>query len=155
MIRVLLSLCLLIMFQGASAMSIFKPGKTCVFSKVNAVLTENGTPLSNVKVVRKWEWKDLKEETTTTDENGRFEFPAVFESSATRLLPVELVIAQGLYVVINGEEQKIWSNSKREPEENAEYGGKPISLMCELTNELKIYRDQGSRMRTLCSWEEL
>lgn len=50
--------------------------------------------------------------------------------------------------------KKIWSNSKREPEENAEFNGRPIELVCEMTNETEIYRDFGSRMRTLCTWEE-
>lgn len=140
--------------QGALAMSLFDAGKTCVFSNVSAQLTMNGEPLKNVKVIRRWEWSELKEDSTTTDDNGHFEFPAVFEKSVSRLLPVELVIAQGLYVVVNGEEKKFWSNSKREPEENAEFQGKPIALACELTNEMKIYRDFGSRMRTLCTWDD-
>lgn len=70
------------------------------------------------------------------------------------MLPVELVIAQGLYVVVDGEEKKFWSNSKREPGENVEFNGGPISLVCELTNEMRINRDFGSRMNTLCTWEK-
>jgi hypothetical protein len=127
--------------------------KTCVFSAVKAQITINGEPVKQAMVIRKWEWNDLREETTQTDDGGYFQFPAVFESSVARFLPVELVIAQGLYVVIDGEEKKIWSNSKREPDENAEFNGKPISLICELTDEMKIYRDFGSRMNTLCRWE--
>lgn len=145
---------LIIITQGALAMGIFDAGKTCVFSEVKARLTLNGEPISNVKVIRRWEWNKLQEETTTTDESGYFELPPVFESSMSRMLPIELVIAQGLYVVIDGEEKKFWSNSKREPEENAEFQGSPINLSCELSSEMKIYRDFGSRMRTLCTWEE-
>lgn len=140
--------------QGALAMSLLDVGKTCVFSHVKARLTRNGKPLQKVKVIRRWEWNDLKEDSTTTDDDGNFEFPAVFERSVTRLLPVELVIAQGLYVNVDGKETQFWSNSKREPEENAEFRGKPISLMCELTNEMKIYEDFGSIMRTLCTWRD-
>lgn len=143
-----------IVYQKVEAMSFFDVGKTCVFSAVKVRLTKNGEPLKNTKVVRKWEWNELKEDSATTDENGFFEFPAVFESSISRLLPVELVIAQGLYVVEDGEEVKIWSNSKREPEENAEFDGRPIDMTCEITNELEIHREFGSRMRTLCTWEK-
>lgn len=135
-------------------MSVFGAGKTCVFSQVDAQLTYNGEPLKNARVIRRWEWNELKEEETLTDDNGRFQFPAVFERSITRFLPVELVIAQGLYVVVDGEEQKFWSNSKRKPEENSEFKGKSISLVCELTNEMKSYRESGSRMRTLCTWDD-
>jgi len=127
--------------------------KTCVFSAIKARITFNGEPVKQAKVIRKWEWKELREENTQTDDHGYFEFPAAFESSITRLLPVELVIAQGLYVVVDGEEKKFWSNSKREPDENAEFNGKPIALICDLTDEMQIYRDFGSRMNTLCRWE--
>jgi len=137
-----------------NSMSIFGVGKTCVFSEVKVNVTKNGLPLKNIQVIRRWEWNKLKEDTTTTDENGVFTFPPVFESSVSRFLPMELVIAQGLYIIENGEEKKIWSNSKREPEENAEFEGRPFVLNCELTNEMKIYRDFGSIMRTLCTWED-
>ena len=145
---------LIIFSQEGVSMGIFDAGKTCVFSAVKARLTNNGEPIRGAKVIRRWEWNKLQEEFTTTDENGQFELPAVFESSMSRMLPMELVIAQGLYVAIDGEEKKFWSNSKREPEENAEFQGRSIDLSCEITNESKIYRDFGSRMRTLCTWEE-
>lgn len=144
----------LIFIPEVEAMSIFDVGKTCVFSAVKVRLTKDGVPLKNTRVIRRWEWNNLREDSTTTDENGYFEFPAVFEKSVSRMLPIELVIAQGLYVVDGDEEKKIWSNSKREPEENAEFSGKSFDLSCEMTNEIKTYRDFGSRMRTLCTWED-
>ncbi len=147
---------LILMFlaiQRVEAMSIFDIGKTCVFSTVKARLTRNNEPLKNVKVIRRWEWNELKEDFTTTDDKGFFEFPAVYEKSITRMLPVELVIAQGLYIVENDEELKFWSNSKRDPEENSEFDGQPINMMCELTHEMEIHKEFGSRMRTLCKWE--
>jgi len=139
--------------QKVEAMSIFDVGKTCVFSEVKARIVRDGEPLKNVKIIRRWEWSTLKEDRTSTDEAGYFEFNAVFETSLSRMLPVELVIAQGLYVVDDNEEIKIWSNSKREPSVNAEFNGKSIDLYCELNNQMQIYRDFGSRMRTLCTWE--
>lgn len=136
-------------------MSLFDIGKVCVFSEVKARITVNGEPLKNTVVIRKWEWRELRQDRTTTDENGYFTFPAVFERSImNRALPIELVIAQGLYVETNGETKKIWSNSKREPEENAELGGQSINLSCELTNDMKITRQYGSIMNTLCTWSE-
>lgn len=137
--------------QGVLAMSFLNPTKTCVFSSVKARLTMNGEPLKGVTVIRRWEWHELKEETTQTDAQGNFSFPAVFESSVTRMLPMELVIAQGLYVKVGAEEKKFWSNSKREPKENAEYNGRPISLVCELTHEMKTTRENGAIRSTLCN----
>lgn len=136
-------------------MSLFDIGKVCVFSEVKARVTLNGEPLKNTAIIRKWEWRDLQQDKTATDEDGYFEFPAIFERSIMdRALPIELVIAQGLYVETEGEVQKFWSNSKREPQENAELGGQPINLSCELTNEMKITRQYGSIMNTLCTWSE-
>lgn len=88
-------------------MSIFDVGKTCVFSVVKARLTKGGEPLKNTRVIRRWEWNNLREDSATTDENGYFELPAVFEKSISRMLPVEIVIAQGLYVVAGGEEKNM------------------------------------------------
>lgn len=150
--RLLIRFISLLIAIEVSAMSFFNPPKTCVFSEVKAWLTMNGEPLKNVTVIRRWEWRELKEERTRTDEKGFFQLPAVFESSIARVLPIELVIAQGLYVIVDGEEKKFWSNSKRTPEENAEFGGRSISLLCELTDEMRINREFGSRMNTLCTW---
>lgn len=150
--RRVLILTLMFALQGVHAMSFLNPTKTCVFSAVKARLTMNGEPLKGVTVVRRWEWQKLHEESTKTNEQGEFVFPAAFESSVSRLLPVELVIAQGLYVKVDGEERKFWSNSKREPKENAEYNGRPISLVCELTHDMKSTRENGAIMSTLCKW---
>ncbi len=134
-------------------MGIFDAGKVCVFSQVKARLTMNGEPLANAKVIRRWEWQNLKEDSTITNNEGEFEFPAIFERSITRFFPSELVVGQALYVAVGGLEKKFWSHAKRKPEENSEFKGKPISLYCELTNEIKIDEEFGSAMLTLCIWE--
>ncbi len=140
--------------QGAQAMSIFGVGKTCVFSPVEARLLLNGKPLANAKVTRQWEWNKRQSDTAMTDAQGHVSFPAVFESSVSRLLPVELVIGQQLSVTVDGEEKVFWSNSKREPEENAEYGGSPFRVSCELTGEDVLIEDYGSLMVTMCQLEK-
>ena len=137
--------------QGSLAMSFPNPTQTCVFSAVKARLALNGQPLKGVTVIRRWEWQKPREEVTETDEHGEFSFPAAFESSVTRLLPIELVVAQGLYVEINGKEKKFWSNLKRDPKENTEYNGQPISLVCELTGDMKTTREGGAIRSTLCN----
>jgi hypothetical protein len=135
-------------------MAMFDAGKTCVFSQVKAKLTLNGEPVRNTKVVRRWEWNKLQEDSTSTDDNGYFEFPAVYESSLSRLLPVELVIGQQLSTEIDGKEFQFWTNSKREPTENSEYGGKSMNLICELSGEEELIEDYGSLMVTLCKMEK-
>jgi len=149
-----LPLLLIAFHQQALPMSLFNPLRTCVFSAVQARLTKNGVPLKGVTVVRRWEWRHAREDSTTTDEQGRFSFPPVFESSITRLMPIELVIAQALYVKLGSEEQNFWTNSKFSAEEHAEYKGKHMALACELTDEMKVTREFGSIMYTLCVWSQ-
>jgi len=134
-------------------MGIFDAGKTCVFSEVKARVTMNGEPVKNTKVIRRWEWNESHEDSASTDENGYVEFPAVYESSVSRLLPIELVIGQQLSTEINGEEISFWSNSKREPEENTEYGGAKFNIVCELSDEEILIEDYGSLMVTMCKKE--
>lgn len=133
-------------------MAFFNPGKTCVFSAVRAQLTMRGEPVKNATIIRRWEWKDTKEDRTKTDDNGFFELPAVFESSITRMLPIEIVIGQELFVVLDDEEKKFWANAKRSADENSELKGRPISLKCELTDPMKVLGSFGL-MQTLCSLE--
>jgi len=136
----------------AAPMSAFNP-KTCVFSSVKARLTLNGQPLKRATVIRRWEWQQAREDRTTTDDEGWFSFAPVFESSATRLLPIEFVVGQSLDVVVDGHEKSIWSFAKRKPEENAELKGKPIVMRCELTQEAKARRENGAILSTMCVLE--
>lgn len=133
-------------------MSFFNPGKTCVFSEVKAQLTRSGKPVKHATIIRRWEWKEQQEDRTQTDEQGNFEFPAAYESSMSRLLPIEIVIGQEIFVVVDGEEKKIWAHAKRSADENSELKGQPMKLFCELNDPMKTYGDYGL-LQTLCSWE--
>ena len=140
----------LILFSGVKAMSILGIGKVCVFSEVKLRLLHNGKPVSNTKVYRQWDWNSTKSDESVTDDDGFVSFPAVFESSVSRLLPIELVITQQLSVKIDGEEKHLWANAKREPEENVEYAGAKFDVVCELNDEEILIEDYGSLMLTIC-----
>ena len=129
------------------------PLKTCVFSAVKARLTINGVPVKGATVVRRWKWHSMREERTATDAAGNFSFPPVYESSVTRFLPMEFVVAQGMFVVVDGAETQFWANTKRETAENAELGGRALALVCELKNEMKLTESFGSLLSTVCTWE--
>lgn len=135
-------------------MSFFNPTKTCVFSEVKARLLLNGKPISGAKVIRQWNWNKKRTDESVTDEKGYVSFPAVYESSVARLLPTELVVGQQLSVEINGEQKVFWTNGKREPEENAEYGGIPFSVACDLNDEEVLIEEYGSLMVTMCKLEK-
>jgi len=131
-------------------MSFLGMGKVCVFSELTVHLTLDGLPLANKKVTRQWEWDNLNSDEMMTNNDGLVSFPAVFESSVSRLLPMELVVGQQLSVELDGNDKVFWTNSKREPKENAEYGGVVFLADCELNDEEVLIEDYGSLMVTQC-----
>lgn len=141
---------LFIFSQGSVAMSIFDIGKVCVFSSVKGRLSLDGEPLKNVRVTREWNWHNKKSDETVTDESGDFSFPSVHERSISQYLPAEIAITQKLSVRVNGEEVEFWINAKDDGKENSEYGGDPIDLTCELSNEKVLIEKYGSLMLTMC-----
>lgn len=135
-------------------MSLFDAGKICTFSPVQAKLTLNGEPAVGAQVTRIAKLKDTKTEETTTNTNGEFSFPAVFEKSVKKLLPMEIVVSQQILVEYQGETYEIWANGKMNPDENSELDGQPLNLTCELTDELRTHRTSSSLILTNCTWEE-
>lgn len=135
-------------------MALFGVGKVCVFSDVQMRITQNGEPLSGVEVVRSWEWNKRQSDSATTNAKGVVQFPSVHESSASRLFPAELIVGQQLAVKVDGKEIVVFTNAKREPEINAEFGGKAFVVHCELNNEERLIEDYGSLMVTICDLED-
>ena len=140
----------MIFSKGVFGMSFLGMGKVCVFSELTVHLTLDGVPLANKKVTRQWEWDNLNSDEMMTNNAGLVSFPAVFESSVFRLLPMELVVGQQLSVELDGNDKVFWTNSKREPKENAEYGGVVFLADCELNDEEVLIEDYGSLMVTQC-----
>ncbi|WP_407661774.1 DUF6795 domain-containing protein [Microbulbifer donghaiensis] len=58
----------------------------------------------------------------------------MYESSITKLLPMEFISAQTIAVHHNDQEYKIWIYAKRQPKKNFELDGQPIKLTCELSD---------------------
>ena len=135
-------------------MSLFDAGNICTFSQVNAKITFNGKPATGALVTRIAKLKETKKEETTTNSNGEFSFPAIFEKSLKKLLPVEIVISQQMLVEYQGETYEIWANGKMNPAENSELDGQLLNLNCELTDELRTHRTSSSLIMTNCVWEE-
>lgn len=133
-------------------MSVLGGGKACIFSEVSGVLLFNGEPAAGAIVKRQVEHQGQESDQATADEAGRFSLPALYQRSVSRLLPAEFVAAQSLVVEYQDQEYRIWSNTKRKPEENAELGGQPLNLRCEITAELQLHREFGSILRTNCTW---
>jgi|GEM_PF-900382 len=135
-------------------MSIFSGTKSCVFSSVQVQLLMNGQPVKHAKVLRKWNWNKNRADETLTDKNGIAKFPAIYESSASRLFPAEFVVGQGLSVIIDGDEKEFYTNGKRKTDENSEWGGADFVAICELSDEEVLIEDYGSLMVTTCKLEK-
>lgn len=144
------SIFVLVPCLAAIGCGISNPLKTCVFSPVKAQLLLKGEPVKGATVIRRWDWQNLREERTVTDDKGYFYFPVVYEYSIIRLLPAEIVIGQGLYSMVEGEEIFFWTNARRDHEENTEYQGRAIDITCDLSDEEVLIKEFGARMVTLC-----
>ncbi|WP_196140811.1 DUF6795 domain-containing protein [Aliikangiella sp. G2MR2-5] len=128
-------------------------GKVCLFSKMSGVILMDGKPASGVRLVRTVNLSSDKVDETTTDENGNFEFPAVFERTITKYLPQEFVSNQEIVATYKGNDYRIWSAVKRRPEENVESKGKPLVVTCELNSEETLIKVSNSPIFSLCTWD--
>lgn len=133
-------------------MSMFDAGKVCLFSKISGVITLNGNPAANAHIVRTVNLSRNKVDETTTDANGYFEMPAVFQRTLTKFLPQEFTAKQEVAVHYEGKEYKIWRGVKRDPSENSEARGDDLKVTCELSNEEDLIIVNGAPIFSLCEW---
>jgi hypothetical protein len=149
-----LFLAILLLFStGASTMTFFDAGKVCLFSKISGVITLDGKPAANAKIIRTVNLNKDKVDHTYTDENGHFEMPAVFQRTVTKFLPQEFVATQELQAKHKDKEYRIWYSVKRDSSENTESRGKPLVVTCELNSEERHFLINRSPMHTLCTWD--
>lgn len=135
-------------------MSVSDIGKLCVFSQMSGVVTHDGKPVANARLVRSGEVAGSeKEDEAITDDTGRFHFPALYVRSITKYLPQEFVAKQSIQLHHEGKIRKIWHGVKRSPEENTEARGKPLDVACEISDEEQHLWVQGSTFVTLCKWD--
>ncbi len=152
---VCVSICLLSI--GAVSMSMRDYGKHCLFSGISGTITLDGKPVSDAKVKRvvgkAHTQGELKDE-TTTDKNGYFKMPPVFDRSVlSKVLPMEFAVPQRIVVLYEGVEHEIWNGVKRKREENAESRGAPLIVQCELTAEETLKEVDGSPIFSKCVWD--
>lgn len=134
-------------------MSLGDVGKVCLFSAISGVITLDGVPAANARLVRTGDRDGAKTDETTTDENGYFEFPVMLERTITKLLPQEFVASQKIFVYYHDKKYEMWDGIKRTSEENTESRGKPLIVTCELNSEEKGIVVNGSPIHSLCTWD--
>lgn len=139
--------------SGVFAMSLGDVGKVCLFSHISGVIRLDGEPVANARLVRTVDLSGPETDETSTNENGYFEFPAVFKRTVAKYLPQEFASKQEIVVHYKGEEYRIWSAVKRKPEEGIESRGKPLVVQCELNSEETMIKVNNSPIFSLCTWD--
>ncbi|MFV8780921.1 DUF6795 domain-containing protein [Microbulbifer sp. SA54] len=134
------------------AMSGSNPMRSCTFSEMHIAIQLDGKPANGAKVTRTVDWRKEIVDEFNADENGEVTLPAQFETSFTKFLPMEFVSSQYITVEFDDKEYVIWNYAKREAALNSEMNGKPLKLVCELSNEAKTQRAFGSILSTPCTW---
>ena len=140
-------------------MSFFFKGKeveAVLFSPMEGKLTYQGKPAANAKIKLWIAWKDREGETESyyADDQGHFTIPQITATYRHNPL-VQLVVTQRLTVFFEDQEVDIWEFSKMERTPFTELGGKPVNLICELTNDDKTVEGNRSLGGTRCTWEAL
>jgi hypothetical protein len=140
-----------------NSMSLIKGEKVCVASGFEGRLTFDGNPAAGARIVRKFNWKDEKGETeeTIADKDGRFSFPSHWDV-LRRVLPVQFVVHQNIFVYYSGQEYQVWGTGKMQKNEYSEFGGeKPLNFHCELTNdEVRGVALEVGFVATTCYWDQ-
>lgn len=152
-IKLCFLLSILVVATGVFAMSMGNIGKVCLFSAMSGTITLDGKPVVNAKLVRTADRDGAKTDETMTDENGYFQFPAMFERTITKFLPQEFVVSQKVVLYFDEQEYEIWWGIKRKPEENIESRGKPLVVNCELSNSNASVMIDASSFHGLCRWD--
>lgn len=161
----IVALCILFVLPiSGGCMSFFKDvaniatkgGDVVTFSAVEGVVTYEGKPVANAKIIRRVEDKDNNSEDdfATTDEKGYFSMPSRYGNSDSVFQ--EVFAWQYMYVELEGEQKRIWYHVKHVKDEHGELEGTPIFLLCELTNEKRIWEPSpyGRRVISICDLKD-
>lgn len=151
--------------QGGDMFSWFKKKKEVFLSpEVNGVVTENGTPIANLEIIRSLMYLDEidRRDTAITDADGRFHFPkkTIFSSIPNKLI-VENRISQEIFIENNDILIPLWIATQSGIDEVTEYSKKLSILNCEITNSHVVFEFRNQKnihrnyvAQSICRWEE-
>ncbi|WP_347331323.1 DUF6795 domain-containing protein [Marinimicrobium locisalis] len=152
MLKPLILILLALSSGGVFAMSLSDMGKVCLFSEMSGVLTVNGKPVPNVRLVRTAKWQSEQRDETVTDDHGRFHFPVMNERTVAKFLPMEFVASQQIDAHYDGEVIRVWGGVKRDPKPNAESKGDALIVACDLRAEESYIEVSGGIVFSRCEW---
>ena len=110
-----------------------------LFSRVQGKVLDHGVPVPGAELIQKIVWSDEgadnSEVRTHTDAHGHFSFePITRPAGLTRLVPHAPMILQTIRISHAGRTFVAWKHGKQTYDENSELGGKPLLLLCDLSN---------------------
>ena len=120
------------------AMSFFT--KQVLFSDVKGVVLNQGKPLADVEVTRRYSHADdWKEETIKTNKEGGFHFPKATNTSLFDIgfLPSEIVVSQEIIIKYKDSSYDAWVFVRDNYDEGSELGTNTINLICDISHEPK------------------
>ena len=150
--------------QGEDMFSWFRKKKEVFLCpEVNGVVTENGTPVANLEIIRSLIYIDekVRRDIATTDEDGRFHFPkkTIFSSIPNKLI-VEHRISQEIFIEKGSTLIPLWVANQSSITEIPEYSKKLAFLECELTNkrvDFEFKKNNNEHLNyvasSICRWE--
>ncbi|GLQ97848.1 DUF6795 domain-containing protein [Dyella mobilis] len=108
-----------------------------LFSEVHGTVLINGRPVQGAELVETAAWSGNKRalQRTVTDENGAFSLPAMkHRAGLRRLITAQPTVLQDILINYQGVQYVAWQYAKFSYDANGELDGRPINLLCELTN---------------------
>ena len=129
---------------------------------VSGRLTKDGQPLAGVKVVRDLNYDKSFIDSTTTDADGKFSFPAksIRSSLPGGLFTADTRITQTIEVSLDGTKYLLWHTGQHGIKENPELTIRLQQLNCDLNNEEVAYYVPNPQSKaglehgigTICRW---
>lgn len=115
------------------------PSPLVLFSPVQGLILDRGIPVAGAEILQKIEWSDTPTKNpqyqTSSDSKGHFSFPLVQRSQGIyRWIPGQWVMRQTLTIRYQGIDHLAWLHTKMSPALNSEMEGKPLNLVCDLSN---------------------
>ena len=109
-----------------------------LFSRVQGVVVDHGSPVSGAALTQKIVWSDDDSDNTEVriqaDAQGRFHFePITRAAGITRMVPHAPMILQTIRITHGGKDYVAWKHGKQSYDDNSELGGRSLLLVCDLS----------------------
>jgi len=114
--------------------------KQVLFSEVKGVVLNQGKPVTDAEVIRRYSYDDdWKEEVIKTNKDGGFYFPKATSTSLFDMgfLPSEIVVSQEIIIKYKDTSYDAWVFVRDNYDDGSELGIKSINLICDISNEPK------------------